>query len=135
MGWRGLQARRAHGHGSRKRAGLDSVQLAPGTYSLEVGFYDPADPNQYQYKGAWQAMRIIRENVRFQRNEIPCQVIGTLPFYTEVAGAGLVRGRFLCPTGSFGSIGHSPSSASKPKQAIARPEPWCSARRILRWWT
>ncbi len=40
-------------------------------------------------------MRIIRENVRFQRNEIPCQIVGTLPFYTEVAGAGLVRGRFL----------------------------------------
>ncbi|HOX57078.1 MAG TPA: ABC transporter permease [Candidatus Paceibacterota bacterium] len=40
-------------------------------------------------------MRIIRENVRFQRNEIPCQIIGTLPFYPEVAGASLVRGRFL----------------------------------------
>ncbi len=40
-------------------------------------------------------MRIIRENVRFQRNEVPCQVIGTLPFYTEVAGAAVVRGRFL----------------------------------------
>jgi putative ABC transport system permease protein len=41
-------------------------------------------------------MRIIRENVRFSRNESPCQVIGTLPFYAEVAGAALVRGRFLC---------------------------------------
>jgi len=41
-------------------------------------------------------MRIIRENVRFARNEFPCQVIGTLPFYTEVVGAQLVRGRFLC---------------------------------------
>jgi putative ABC transport system permease protein len=40
-------------------------------------------------------MRIIRENVRFQRNEVPCQVIGTLPFYPEVTGATLVRGRFL----------------------------------------
>jgi putative ABC transport system permease protein len=40
-------------------------------------------------------MRIIRENVRFQRNEIPCQVIGTLPFYTEVTGAEIVAGRFL----------------------------------------
>jgi putative ABC transport system permease protein len=40
-------------------------------------------------------MRIIRENVRFQRNEVPCQVIGTLPFYTEVTGATVVRGRFL----------------------------------------
>ncbi len=41
-------------------------------------------------------MRIIRENVRFSRNELPCQVIGTLPFYTEVSGAEIVRGRFLC---------------------------------------
>jgi putative ABC transport system permease protein len=40
-------------------------------------------------------MRIIRENVRFQRTEIACQVVGTLPFYTEVTGAALVRGRFL----------------------------------------
>jgi putative ABC transport system permease protein len=40
-------------------------------------------------------MRIIRENVRFNRTELPCQVIGTLPFYPEIAGASLVRGRFL----------------------------------------
>ena len=40
-------------------------------------------------------MRIIRENVRFERNEVPCQVVGTLPFYPEVTGAGMVRGRFL----------------------------------------
>jgi putative ABC transport system permease protein len=40
-------------------------------------------------------MRIIRENVRFQRNQVPCQVIGTLPFYCEVAGASIVSGRFL----------------------------------------
>ncbi len=40
-------------------------------------------------------MRIIRENVRFGRTEIPCQVVGTLPFYTEVTGASIVSGRFL----------------------------------------
>jgi len=40
-------------------------------------------------------MRIIRENVRFQRMEVPCQVIGTLPFYPEIAGAAVVQGRFL----------------------------------------
>jgi putative ABC transport system permease protein len=39
--------------------------------------------------------RIIRENVRFGRMEVPCQVIGTLPFFTEVTGVELVRGRFL----------------------------------------
>jgi len=41
-------------------------------------------------------MRIIRENVRFSRNEVPCQVIGTLPSYPEVVGVDIVRGRFLC---------------------------------------
>jgi len=41
-------------------------------------------------------VRIIRENVRFSRNEVPCQVIGTLPFYPEVVGVDIVRGRFLC---------------------------------------
>jgi putative ABC transport system permease protein len=40
-------------------------------------------------------MRIIRENVRFSQNELPCQVVGTLPFYTEVTGTSVVRGRFL----------------------------------------
>ncbi|HNQ87138.1 MAG TPA: ABC transporter permease [Verrucomicrobiota bacterium] len=39
--------------------------------------------------------RIIRENVRFARNEVPCQVVGTLPFYPEVTGASMVSGRFL----------------------------------------
>ncbi|MBE7501265.1 MAG: ABC transporter permease [Verrucomicrobiales bacterium] len=41
-------------------------------------------------------MRIIRESVRFSRNEVPCQVIGTLPFYPEVTRVDLLRGRFLC---------------------------------------
>jgi putative ABC transport system permease protein len=40
-------------------------------------------------------MRIIRQNVRFDRNEVPCQVIGTLASYAEVTGAAVVRGRFL----------------------------------------
>src|SRR3954447_23275737 len=40
-------------------------------------------------------MRIIRENVRYNRSEAPCQVIGTLPVYTEVVGVDILRGRFL----------------------------------------
>jgi putative ABC transport system permease protein len=46
-------------------------------------------------------MRIIRENVRFSRSEVPCQVIGTLPLYTEVVGVDIVRGRFLCHLDEF----------------------------------
>lgn len=41
-------------------------------------------------------MRIIRENVRFSQNEVPCQVVGTLPFYSELVAVDIVRGRFLC---------------------------------------
>ncbi|HIG28947.1 MAG TPA: FtsX-like permease family protein [Verrucomicrobiales bacterium] len=41
-------------------------------------------------------MRIIRENVRFNVNLIPCQVIGTLPFYPGIVGVDIVKGRFLC---------------------------------------
>jgi putative ABC transport system permease protein len=40
-------------------------------------------------------LRIIRENIRFNRNQEPGQVIGTLPVYTTVQGADLVAGRFL----------------------------------------
>jgi len=40
-------------------------------------------------------VRIIRENVRFAQNSVPCQVLGTLPFYTEIVGLDILRGRFL----------------------------------------
>jgi putative ABC transport system permease protein len=40
-------------------------------------------------------IRIIRENVRFGQSSPPCQVIGTLPFYAELVGLEVVRGRFL----------------------------------------
>ena len=40
-------------------------------------------------------MRIIRENVQFDQNTIPSQVIGTFPSYPEIAGIQVVRGRFL----------------------------------------
>ncbi|MCD6337770.1 MAG: ABC transporter permease [Verrucomicrobia bacterium] len=40
-------------------------------------------------------MRILRDDVRFSRNAIPCQIIGTLPFYTQVVGLDVVRGRFI----------------------------------------
>jgi putative ABC transport system permease protein len=43
-------------------------------------------------------IRIIRENVRFAQNNIPCQAIGTLPFYPEIVGMDIVRGRFLTDT-------------------------------------
>jgi len=43
-------------------------------------------------------MRIIRENVRFFRNEVSGQVIGTYPVYSEIAGLDSLRGRFITET-------------------------------------
>jgi putative ABC transport system permease protein len=46
--------------------------------------------------------RIIRENVRFSRNVSSCQVIGTLPFYPDIVGLDVVRGRFLTDVDELG---------------------------------
>jgi putative ABC transport system permease protein len=40
-------------------------------------------------------MRIVRQNVRFSRTSLPCQIIGTLPFYAEMVSMDLAAGRFL----------------------------------------
>jgi putative ABC transport system permease protein len=40
-------------------------------------------------------VRIIRENVRFAKNSVACQVLGTLPSYPEIVGMEVVRGRFI----------------------------------------
>ena len=40
-------------------------------------------------------VRIIREDVRFSRNSVPCQVIATWPSYTEIVGVDIMAGRFL----------------------------------------
>jgi putative ABC transport system permease protein len=42
--------------------------------------------------------RIIRDNVRFDRSNIPAQMIGTEPGYLDIAGLELVRGRFISST-------------------------------------
>jgi putative ABC transport system permease protein len=43
-------------------------------------------------------MRLIRENVRFFRNEVPGQIVGTHPIYKDIAGLDTLRGRFICNT-------------------------------------
>ncbi len=43
-------------------------------------------------------MRIIRENIRFFRNEVAGQVIGSHPVYASNAALDVVRGRFLTET-------------------------------------
>jgi putative ABC transport system permease protein len=43
-------------------------------------------------------MRIIRDDVRFNQNSVPSQIIGTHPFYAEITGLEVVKGRFLTET-------------------------------------
>jgi ABC-type lipoprotein export system ATPase subunit/ABC-type antimicrobial peptide transport system permease subunit len=43
-------------------------------------------------------MRLIRENVRFFRNEVPGQIVGTQPLYKDIAGLDTLRGRFITET-------------------------------------
>ena len=40
-------------------------------------------------------VRIVRENALFGRNSIACQVLGTLPIYSDIVGLEVMRGRFL----------------------------------------
>jgi len=68
---------------------------------LEYGLtYEDAGRIQSTIPGVVRILpvRIIRENVRFGRSAVPCQIIGTLPTYAEIAGLGIVRGRFLTET-------------------------------------
>ncbi len=43
-------------------------------------------------------MRIIRDNIIFDKSSIPGQVIGTFPIYAEISGVDIVKGRFLAET-------------------------------------
>lgn len=42
--------------------------------------------------------RLIRENVRFFRNEVSGQIVGTHPIYKDIAGLDTLRGRFIAET-------------------------------------
>jgi putative ABC transport system permease protein len=69
--------------------------------ALEYGLtYDDGARIQSTIPGVVRMLpvRIIRETVRFARNAVACQIIGTLPTYTEIVGLDIVRGRFLTET-------------------------------------
>ena len=66
--------------------------------ALEYGLtYDDGSRIQSTIPGVVRVLpvRIIRENVRFARNSVACQILGTLPDYAEIVGLDIVRGRFL----------------------------------------
>jgi putative ABC transport system permease protein len=71
------------------------------SFSLDYGLtYADGARIQSTIPGVMRVLpvRIIRENARFAQNNIPCQVLGTLPFYPEIVGMDIVRGRFLTDT-------------------------------------
>ena len=43
-------------------------------------------------------MRLIREHVRFFRNEVPGQIVGTKPIYKDISALDTLRGRFIADT-------------------------------------
>ncbi len=70
-------------------------------FALEYGLtYDDGARIQSTIPGVVHVLpvRIIRENVRFAQNSVPCQIIGTLPSYQDIVGLDVVRGRFLSQT-------------------------------------
>ncbi|MEO8428420.1 MAG: ABC transporter permease [Verrucomicrobiota bacterium] len=71
------------------------------SFALEYGLtYKDAASIQTTVSGVQRVvpMRIIRENVRFNENSVPSQIIGTHPLYPEITGMEVVRGRFLTET-------------------------------------
>ena len=76
----------------------DNNNTSGRSFGIQYGLtYDDASRLQFTIPNVSSVlpMRIIRENVRFSSNQEPCQVIGTLPSYTNMQGAELIAGRFL----------------------------------------
>ena len=76
----------------------DDNNTSGKSFGIEYGLtYDDASRLQFTIPNVSNVlpMRIIRDNVRFNRNQEPCQVIGTLPSYTAMQKVDLVAGRFL----------------------------------------
>ena len=80
----------------------DNQQNASGnSFSVEYGItYKDVSRIQDTIPGVERVvpLRIIRENIRFDRNQESGQVIGTLPSYALVHNVDLVAGRFITPT-------------------------------------
>ncbi|MBI5396340.1 MAG: ABC transporter permease, partial [Verrucomicrobia bacterium] len=83
---------------SVKPAEESVVRSSGRSYAVEYGLtYADAGRLQTTLPGILHVlpMRIIRENVRFNRFSAPSQVIGTHPIYPHITGLELIRGRFI----------------------------------------
>jgi ABC-type lipoprotein export system ATPase subunit/ABC-type antimicrobial peptide transport system permease subunit len=68
-------------------------------------------------------MRFIRENVRFFRNEVPTQVVGTEPIYKTIANLDNVRGRFITDTDDLHQNNVCAMSANLAKRLFGYEDP------------
>src|SRR5947208_42090 len=79
----------------------NKVSSGGRSFAVEYGLtYNDAARVQTTLSGVKRVlpMRIIRDNVRFNQSNIPCQIIGTHPIYAEIVNIEQVRGRFLTET-------------------------------------
>ena len=75
-------------------------------------------------------VRIIRENVRFAQNNVPCQILGTLPLYAESVGLDIVRGRFISETDELNHENTCVLTASLAQRLFPYQEPLDESVRI-----
>ena len=71
------------------------------SFAVEYGLtYEDADRIESTVLGVRHVlpMRIIRDNIRFNENSVPGQIIGTIPIYPEIAAMDILLGRFLTET-------------------------------------
>jgi putative ABC transport system permease protein len=74
------------------------VNTGNRSYAVEYGLtYKDAGRIQETLPGVSRVLplRIIRDNVRFNQNNVPSQIIGTHPIYPIIAGIDIVKGRFI----------------------------------------
>ena len=86
---------------SVKPAEDNKTSGAQRSYALDYGLtFRDAGSIQTTVPGVKHVlpMRIIRDNVRFNQNSVPAQIIGTHPLYAEITGLEVVKGRFLTET-------------------------------------
>jgi putative ABC transport system permease protein len=101
--------------------------------ALEYGLtYDDGARIQSTIPGVVHVLpvRIIRENVRFAQNAVPCQVIGTLPSYASIVGLDIVRGRFLAETDQLNQDNICVLTASLAQRLFPYQDPFTESIKI-----
>ncbi len=101
--------------------------------AVEYGLtYDDGARIQSTIRGIVRVLpvRIIRENVGFAENSVPCQIVGTLSSYPAIAGLDIVRGRFLTGTDELNHENVCVLTASLAEQLFPYQDPLTESIKI-----